>query len=149
MRLSKIEKQPFIFCRYDLVTPVTHFRFMPHISSKNGERVAMIAIAGDHLPTCVAAIEDQRTRSRPSAHSTARICAIDAANKKGAAAADELFHQNGRRIRALQLPCEILDETECRRLPRREKSQVRQPTATNHRARRYCGSFAARPAGAP
>src|SRR5260370_10653538 len=57
MRLSKIEKQPFIFGRYDVVTPVMRFRFMPNISSKNGERVAMIAIAGDHLPTCVAARE--------------------------------------------------------------------------------------------
>src|ERR1700719_133163 len=57
MRLSKIEKQPFIFGRYDLVTPVMRFRFMPNISSKNGERVAMIAIAGDHLPSCVAAGE--------------------------------------------------------------------------------------------
>ena len=57
MRLSKIEKQPFIFGRYDFVTPVMRFRFMPNISSKNGERVAMIAIAGDHLPTCVAAGE--------------------------------------------------------------------------------------------
>src|SRR5712671_1060423 len=64
MRLSKIEKQPFIFGRYDLVTPVVCFRFVPHISSKNGERVAMIAIAGDHLPNCVAAgeknCEDER-----------------------------------------------------------------------------------------
>ena len=57
MRLSKIEKQPFIFGRYDFVTPVMRFRFMPHISSKNGERISMIAIAGDHLPTCVAAGE--------------------------------------------------------------------------------------------
>src|SRR4029077_20753643 len=64
MRLSKIEKQPFIFARYDLVTPVMCFRFVQHISSKNGQRVAMIAIAGDHLPTCVAAgekdCEDER-----------------------------------------------------------------------------------------
>ena len=57
MRLSKIEKQPFIFGRYDFVTPVMRFRFMPHISSKNGQRISMIAIAGDHLPTCVAAGE--------------------------------------------------------------------------------------------
>ena len=57
MRLSKIEKQPFIFGGYDFVTPVMRFRFMPNISSKNGERVAMIAIAGDHLPTRVAAGE--------------------------------------------------------------------------------------------
>ena len=57
MRLSKIEKQPFIFGRYDLVTPVMRFRFVPHISSKDGQRISMIAIAGDHLPTCVAAGE--------------------------------------------------------------------------------------------
>src|SRR6478672_3764564 len=67
MRLSKIEKQPFIFGRYDVVTPVTRFRFMPNISSKNGERVAMIAIAGDHLPTCVAADEKDCECERDSA----------------------------------------------------------------------------------
>src|SRR4030095_14986126 len=76
------------------------------------------------------AIGDRRPRSQSSARSTAQICAIDAANKKGAAAADELFHQSGRRIRASQLPRKILAETERPRLPRREKSQVRQPTAT-------------------
>ena len=47
----------------------------------------------------------------------ARICAIDAANKKEAAAADELFHQSGQRIRTSQLPRKILAETECLRLP--------------------------------
>lgn len=57
MRLPKIEKQPFIFGRYHFVTPVMRLRFMANISSKNGERVAMIAIAGDYLPTCVAAGE--------------------------------------------------------------------------------------------
>ena len=30
MRLSKIEKQPFIFVRYDFVTPVMRFRFVPN-----------------------------------------------------------------------------------------------------------------------
>ena len=75
MRLSKIEKQPFIFGRYDLVMPVMRFRFVPNISSKNGERVAMIAIAGDYLPTCVAAGEkdckasaDRPKVGRRSAH---------------------------------------------------------------------------------
>src|SRR5947208_15307048 len=64
------------------------------------------------------AIGDRRPRSQSSARSTAQICAIDAANKKGAAAADELFHQSGRRIRASQLPRKILTETEYPRLPR-------------------------------
>lgn len=36
MRLSKVEKQPFIFGSYDLVTPVMRFCFAPHVSSKNG-----------------------------------------------------------------------------------------------------------------
>src|SRR5882757_11135794 len=68
---------------------------------------------------------ERQPRSQSSARSTAQICAIDAANKKGAAAADELFHQSGRRIRASQLPRKILAETECRRLPILEKSRVR------------------------
>ena len=244
MRLSKIEKQPFIFGRYDLVTPVMRFCFMPNISSKNSEHIAMIAIAGDHLPTCVTAgeknckrqsdsappidtrqrsscshrpmgglvwfntsskngpqgrgyrkcavrperratnravesqgkfcqralmgsatsrsahqcsskgarkfpatfretrsatasfaIEDREARSRPSERSTARICVLDAENKKGAAAADELFHQSGRRIRASQLPRKILAQTECPRPPTLERSRARPAMATN-RARR-------------
>ena len=64
MRLSKIEKQPFIFGRHDFVTPVMRFRFMPNISSKNGECVPMIAIAGDDLPTCVAAGEQDCQQKR-------------------------------------------------------------------------------------
>src|SRR6478735_2630492 len=67
MSLSKIEKQSFIFGRYDVVTPVMRFRFMPHISSKSGERIAMIAIAADHLPNCVAAGEKNCQGQRDSA----------------------------------------------------------------------------------
>src|SRR4029079_19538823 len=40
------------------VAPVMRFRFVPHISSKDGKRVTMVAIAGDHLPTCVATGEN-------------------------------------------------------------------------------------------
>src|SRR3954449_6693606 len=58
MRLSKIEEQPFIFGRHDFVMPVMRVRFVPHISSKNRERVAMMTIPSDHLPTCVAAGEN-------------------------------------------------------------------------------------------
>src|SRR5215831_1979911 len=61
---------------------------------------------------------DPRAQSRSSARSTGQICAIDAGNKKGAAAADELFRQNAQRIRVAQLPRKIQAETECRRLPR-------------------------------
>src|SRR5262245_22149231 len=91
------------------------------------------------------AIGARRARSRSLARSTARICVTDAANKKGAAAADELFHQNGRGIRASQLPRKIPAETECHRLPKLEKLRVRQPTATS-RARPVAASlFEARP----
>ena len=58
IRLSKIQKQSFVFGRYDLVTPVTHFRFVLHIPSKGSQRILMRAIAGDHLPTCVATAEE-------------------------------------------------------------------------------------------
>ena len=219
MGLSKIEKEPFIFCRYDLVTPVTRFSFVPNICAKNGQCISMIAVAGNHLPTCVAtgekdcngqprdapkvgskrcadrtqrwclyqksvpraanrvvvsqgkfcrralmgsatsrsvhqcsskaarkfpetfsgnfrananfAIEGRRARSQLSARSTARICAIDGANKIGAAAADELFHRSGQGIRASQPPRKILAETECLRYPdekNRERGKPRPPS---------------------
>src|SRR3954464_7569947 len=38
--------------------PVMRVRFVPYISSKNRERVAMMTIPGDHLPTCVPAGEN-------------------------------------------------------------------------------------------
>src|SRR5262249_21842657 len=82
--------------------------------------------------------EGRRTRLRSSARSTARICVIDAANKKEAAAVDELFHQNGRQTRALQLPRKIPPETECHRLPKREKSRAKQSTATSPSRRSRC-----------
>src|SRR5262249_24341381 len=61
---------------------------------------------------------DRRTRLRSSARSTEKICATDAGNKKGEAAADELFQQNGRRIPASQLLDKTRAETVCRRPPR-------------------------------
>jgi len=64
MRLSKIEKHSFIFRRYDFVAPMMRFRFVPRISSKNGQRIAMIPIPGDHLPTCVAAGENDCQHER-------------------------------------------------------------------------------------
>src|SRR5690242_16476084 len=91
---------------------------------------------------------DRQLRSQSSTRSTARICGVDAANKKGAAAADELFRQIGRRIRASQLPRKILVETECRRLPTLEKSPATPPRATN-RATRCANYFSARPPVGP
>src|SRR4051812_9173994 len=67
MHLSKIEKQRFIFGRYDLITPVMRFRFLPHIVSKDSQRISVIAIAGDDLPTCVAAGEKDCKRQSKSA----------------------------------------------------------------------------------
>src|SRR6185503_2056168 len=98
-------------------------RKFPETSAETGGAIASFAIA------------DRERRSQSSAHSTARICVVDAADKTGAAGADELFHQSGRRIRALQLPRKILAETECHRLPTLEKSRATPPMATK-RARR-------------
>src|SRR5262245_55253093 len=67
MGLSEIEKEPFIFCRHNLVTPVTRFGLVPNICAKNGQRISMIAIAGDHFPTRVAAGEEDRKYERDSA----------------------------------------------------------------------------------
>src|SRR4029077_4353177 len=83
MRLSKIEKQPFIFGRYDVVTPVMRFRCMPNISSKNGERVAMIAIAGDHLPTCVAAGENDCQHKRCHSPKVGSVRCADRTPQRG------------------------------------------------------------------
>src|SRR5262249_42054323 len=56
----QIQKQPFIFCRYDFVAPMMRFSFVANTSSKHGERVTMIAVAGDHLPSCVTTCEKDR-----------------------------------------------------------------------------------------
>src|SRR5262245_13494046 len=81
------------------------------------------------------AIESRTARSQLSARSTAQTCATGAENKKGAAAADELFHQSGRGIRASQPPRKIPTETEYHLSPKPEKLLVRQPTATNRATR--------------
>src|SRR5262249_59036199 len=95
---------------------------------------------GTRSEATIFGIGDRRPQSRSSARSTGQICATDAGNKKGAAAADELFRQTAQRIRASQLHRKTRAETECRRLPRREKSLVRPAMATT-RARLVAASL--------
>ena len=53
MRLLQIEKEPFIFRSQHFVTPTVRFRLVANISSKDDERIAMIAIAAEDFKNCV------------------------------------------------------------------------------------------------
>ena len=64
VRFSQVKKQTLVFRRNGFVAPVARLCFATNVASKNSERVTMIAIAGNYLPNCVAAGEEDRYKER-------------------------------------------------------------------------------------
>src|SRR4029453_4538700 len=54
MRLPQIEEQRLVPRRNNFITPVPRFCFPTNVAPEDSQRVAMIAIAGNYLPSCVA-----------------------------------------------------------------------------------------------
>src|SRR5436190_6702941 len=60
----QIKKQPFVFRGDDLISPMVRRRFATNVASENSQRVAMVPIAGEHLPNRVAPGEQQGYHER-------------------------------------------------------------------------------------
>src|SRR5213079_2895307 len=68
----QIKKQPFVFRGDDLISPMVRRRFATNVASENSQRVAMVPIAGEHLPNRVAPGEQQGYHERYSQVGTQR-----------------------------------------------------------------------------
>src|SRR5262245_54659320 len=123
MRLSKIQKQPFVFRRHRLVTPMPRFCFMTNIFAENGERVAIFVIAVDHLPTRVAAGEKNCKGQRDSAPKVdTRQCSSRSHRPVGGLVAYRTFRRTAHKAAATTVRRDLGGEQQTKRRNHRENS---------------------------